>query len=200
GMQLGKSVKGLSEHVDLNIVIQAMTDVYEGKELKLTEDEAKQIRMAFSKQMQAEQTKKVEAEKLANLQEGQKYLAENGKRNEVTTTASGLQYEVVKNGNGEKPVDGDRVKVHYRGTLIDGTEFDSSYSRGEPVEFPLNGVIKGWTEALKLMSVGSKYKLYIPSELAYGERGTRGPIGPNATLLFEVELLDIIKPETKKPE
>ena len=125
--------------------------------------------------------------------EGAKFLAENGKRKEVTTTASGLQYEVLKAGDGPKPAATDNVSVHYKGTLINGTEFDSSYKRGEPATFQVQGVIKGWVEALQLMPVGSKWKLAIPSDIAYGERGAGGDIGPNETLIFEVELLGIVK-------
>lgn len=124
---------------------------------------------------------------------GAKFLADNGKREGVTQTASGLQYEVLTKADGPKPAVTDTVSVHYRGTLLNGTEFDSSYKRGEPATFPLQGVIKGWTEALQLMPVGSKWKLFIPSELAYGERGAGSDIGPNETLVFEVELLGIVK-------
>jgi len=124
--------------------------------------------------------------------EGEKFLAENAKREGVKTTASGLQYEVITEGEGEKPSATSTVKVNYKGTLINGTVFDSSYDRGEPIEFPLNGVIAGWTEGLQLMSVGSKYKLYIPYQLAYGERGGGEMIKPYSALIFEVELLDII--------
>lgn len=126
--------------------------------------------------------------------EGEKFLAENGKKPGVKTTASGLQYKIEKEGTGALPADTSVVKVHYKGTLLDGTEFDSSYKRGEPAEFPVNRVIAGWTEALQLMPVGSKWTLYIPSDLAYGPRGTQGAIGPNETLIFEVELLDIVDP------
>ena len=124
-------------------------------------------------------------------EEGEKFLAENAKREGVKTTASGLQYEVLEATIAQKPKATDTVKVHYEGTLIDGTIFDSSYQRGEPIEFPLNGVIKGWTEGLQLMPVGSKYKLYIPYELAYGERGAGASIPPYAALIFTVELLEI---------
>lgn len=117
---------------------------------------------------------------------------ENAKREEVKTTESGLQYEVIEEGNGPKPTAEDKVRVHYHGTTIDGEVFDSSVDRGEPTEFPLNGVIKGWTEGIQLMPVGSKYKFYIPSELAYGEQGAQGAIEPNSALIFEVELLDIV--------
>ncbi len=122
---------------------------------------------------------------------GQEFLKENAKKEGVKTTASGLQYKVVKEGDGKSPKATDTVKVHYRGTLIDGTEFDSSYKRNEPIEFPLNGVIKGWTEGLQLMKEGSKYILYIPSNLGYGARGAGGVIPPDATLIFEVELLKV---------
>ncbi|MCR5050255.1 MAG: FKBP-type peptidyl-prolyl cis-trans isomerase [Paludibacteraceae bacterium] len=124
-------------------------------------------------------------------EEGEKFLAENGKRNGVQTTASGLQYEVLEATLGQKPKATDKVKVHYEGTLIDGTVFDSSYKRGEAISFPLNGVIKGWTEGLQLMSVGSKYKFFIPYQLAYGERGAGASIPPYAALIFTVELLGI---------
>ena len=119
------------------------------------------------------------------------FQLKNGKRPEVTTTASGLQYEILTEGNDVKPVDADKVTVHYTGTLLDGTVFDSSVERGEPASFPLNGVIKGWTEGLQYMGIGAKYKFYIPSDLAYGPRGAGGQIGPNATLIFEVELISI---------
>lgn len=129
-----------------------------------------------------------------NLKEGQEFLAENAKRPEVKTTETGLQYEVLQEGNGPKPTAADAVEVHYEGRLIDGTVFDSSYERGETITFPLNRVIPGWTEGLQLMPVGSKYRLYIPSNLGYGPQGTPGgPIGPNATLIFDVELISIPK-------
>lgn len=132
-----------------------------------------------------------EAAKEKNLEEGREFLAENAKRPEVKVTESGLQYEVLVKGDGPVPTSSDKVKVHYHGTLIDGTVFDSSVERGEPIVFPVTGVIKGWVEALQMMPVGSKWKLFIPSNLAYGERGAGGTIGPNAVLIFEVELLGI---------
>ena len=127
----------------------------------------------------------------ANVEAGQKFLAENGKRDGVVTTATGLQYEVLAEGSGDSPKETEQVTVHYHGTLIDGTVFDSSVERGQPATFPVNGVIPGWVEALQLMKPGAKYKLFIPSNLAYGERGAGGSIGPNATLIFEVELISI---------
>ena len=126
-----------------------------------------------------------------NVEAGQKFLDENAKRDGVVTTATGLQYEVLKEGSGDSPKETDNVTVHYHGTLIDGTVFDSSVDRGQPATFPVNGVIPGWVEALQLMNAGAKYKLFIPSNLAYGERGAGGAIGPNATLVFEVELISI---------
>lgn len=126
-----------------------------------------------------------------NVEAGKAYRAQNGERPEVTTTASGLQYEVLAEGNGARPNARDRVTVHYQGTLVDGTEFDSSYRRGQPAAFPLDGVISGWTEALQLMKVGSKYRIVLPPELAYGDRGAPPVIGPGATLIFEVELLNV---------
>src|SRR5690554_826308 len=128
----------------------------------------------------------------ANIEEGELFLEENSKRTEVTTLVSGLQYEIIQKGEGATPASTDKVKCHYHGTLVDGTVFDSSVQRGEPAEFPVNGVIQGWVEALQLMQVGSKWRLYVPSNLAYGERGAGGVIGPHATLIFEVELLAIV--------
>ncbi|MPQ47499.1 FKBP-type peptidyl-prolyl cis-trans isomerase [Marinifilum sp. N1E240] len=134
----------------------------------------------------------------ANLAKGEQFLSENANKDGIVTTASGLQYRVISEGTGARPMATDQVKVHYRGTTIDGKEFDSSYKRNEPTTFAANRVIKGWTEALTLMPVGSKYELFIPSKLAYGPRGAGGNIGPNETLIFEVELLEIVKPDQKK--
>lgn len=143
--------------------------------------------MAFQQEMSSKM--KNLAEK--NTKEGEAFLEANKKKSGVITLPSGLQYKILKEGNGAKPTATQTVKCHYRGTLIDGKEFDSSYKRGEPTEFPVGGVIKGWTEALQLMPVGSKWELYIPSTLAYGERGAGQTIGPNAVLIFEIELLSI---------
>lgn len=135
----------------------------------------------------------------ANLEKGQKFMAENAKKEGVKELVDGIQYKVIKEGNGAKPAATDVVKVHYKGTLIDGTEFDSSIKRGEPAEFPLNRVIAGWTKSLQEMTVGSKWELYIPADQAYGQRGS-GPIGPNETLIFQVELLDIVTPQAPANE
>lgn len=193
GMNIGQNLKQQDlSALDLNILMQGMSDVIKGK----TQFDDNQANMIlgnyFAKQQaskQAEEAKKYESNKLA----GQKFLEENKKKTGVVTLPSGLQYEVIKMGEGAKPTINDKVKTHYHGTLIDGTIFDSSVQRGEPIEFPVGGVIKGWTEALQLMPVGSKWKLYIPYDLAYGERSAGSTIKPYSTLVFEVELLDITK-------
>jgi len=148
--------------------------------------------MAVSKKMQEEQMKKMQAKGSENKIAGEKFLAENKTKEGIVTTESGLQYKVIKEGEGLIPTIDHTVKVHYTGTLLDGTKFDSSVDRGTPAEFRVGGVIKGWTEALQLMKVGSKYQLFIPSELAYGERGAGADILPNSTLIFDVELLEIV--------
>ena len=163
----------------------ALEDIFTGKEPKLTPEMANKILQAFMEKQQSGEGK-------ANLEEGLKFLAENREKEGITETASGLQYQVLEEGDGEKPSPSDQVKCHYHGTLIDGTVFDSSVQRGEPATFPVNGVIQGWVEALQMMATGSKWRLYVPSDLAYGERGAGGAIGPNTTLVFEVELLEIV--------
>ncbi len=198
GMDIGMSVKSLKADMDRTALLAAINDRLDGVTLKLSEADASKAKQAFFKQ-QAEKRateKKVAGEK--NKADGVKFLAENGKKKGVTTTKSGLQYEVVKQGDGAKPKATDKVTVHYRGTLIDGTEFDSSYKRGQPVTFPLNGVIKGWTEGVQLMNVGSKFKFTIPSDLAYGPNGAGPKIGPDSVLVFEVELLSIGEPKAAK--
>ncbi|MCT4583028.1 MAG: FKBP-type peptidyl-prolyl cis-trans isomerase [Flavobacteriales bacterium] len=151
------------------------------------------ILQSFMQKQQAIAAEKNKANFAEVIAEGEQFLAENGKRPEVTTLPSGLQYEIIKEGNGEKPTMMNSVLAHYHGTLINGTVFDSSVDRGEPTEFPVSGVISGWTEALQLMPVGSKWKLYVPYNLAYGERGAGAQIGPYSTLIFDVELLEITK-------
>jgi FKBP-type peptidyl-prolyl cis-trans isomerase len=171
--------------------------VTEGATPLMTEDEIKTTIQAFGQKLMAKREEDQKALGEKNKTASEAYMTENAKKEGIKTTASGLQYKVVTEGKGAKPKADDVVEVNYKGTLIDGTEFDSSYKRGQPVKFPVNGVIPGWTEALQLMPVGSKYELYIPSDLAYGPGGTGGVIGPNQALVFEVELLDIKKPETK---
>lgn len=186
GLEIGTFLKGLGTEIDLELFQRAIEDQLKGRKPLISPEEAAQIKSASMRRMQTAKSKSNEAE-------GEAYLQKNAKKKGVVTTASGLQYEVLKEGNGPKPKATDRVKVHYRGTLVDGTEFDSSYKRGSPATFAANRVIAGWTEALQLMNVGSKYRLVIPPKLAYGERGAGGRIGPNATLIFEVELLGIEK-------
>lgn len=185
GVSVANNLKNSGfESIETEAVASAFNDVFAGEDVKITEEEAN----AFIQEYFVELSEKKSKEAVA---EGNAFLEENGQREGVVTTASGLQYEVLSKGEGAMPSASDQVTVHYHGTLLDGTVFDSSVDRGEPATFPVNGVIPGWVEALQLMNVGSKYKLFIPSNLAYGERGAGGSIGPNATLIFDVELLSI---------
>ena len=186
GLSLGTNLKNNGfEALDYETLASGMQDVMEGKSLQMNIQEAQQLINEYFQQLQ----EKVHASTIA---EGKSFLDENAKRSEVTTTESGLQYEIMTEGKGAIPAASDQVKVHYHGTLINGQVFDSSVSRGEPATFGVTQVIKGWVEALQLMPVGSKWKLYIPSELAYGAQGAGQAIGPHTTLVFEVELLDIV--------
>lgn len=191
GMNIGRDFKTQGIEVDPDLLAQGIKDVTADSKLLLTEDEVKEAITAFQKEMTAKQETKAKAAGEKNLKEGEAFLAENSKKEGVVTLPSGLQYQVIEAGSGKKPGKDATVSVQYRGTLIDGTEFDSSYKRGEPATFPVSGVIAGWTEALQLMPEGAKWKLFIPAALAYGERGAGQTIGPNATLVFEVELLKI---------
>ncbi|MFO7557948.1 MAG: FKBP-type peptidyl-prolyl cis-trans isomerase [Desulfobacterales bacterium] len=193
GNNIARSLKNVKDEIDLEIVIHGIKDQFNGKPLQLSEEDAASIMREFSMKIKAEQEEQAKLLASQNLEKGKNFLETNSKAEGVVTTESGLQYLIIENGDGPKPVKTDMVKVHYTGTTIEGEEFDSSYKRGEPAVFPVTGVIKGWTEALLLMNVGSKYKLFIPSELAYGERGAGPTIAPNAVLLFEVELLEIEK-------
>jgi FKBP-type peptidyl-prolyl cis-trans isomerase FkpA len=190
GMDIGKSLREQGTEVDLEALADAIRATYLGEELAMTAEEAAAVRQAYIDKRKAAQQAELAASGGINLAEGQKFLAENKLKEGVETTASGLQYRVLKMGDGDRPVATDTVKVHYRGTLLDGTEFDSSYARNEPISFTLNRVIAGWTEGVQLMPTGSKFLFYIAPELAYGEGGG-GPIPPNSTLVFEVELLEI---------
>lgn len=192
GMDMANQLFQIKDEIDVQVMMRAVSDVLGERETALTPEQADQVRNAFIEKLQNRAAEEQAEIAKANREEGERFLAENGRREGVITTESGLQYEVLRAGDGPRPSLNDQVRVHYVGTLIDGTKFDSSYDRGQPATFPLNGVIAGWTEALQLMPVGSKYKLFIPSDLAYGDRGTPGPIGPNATLIFEVELLEIL--------
>lgn len=192
GTGLGQRIKQESFNINVDAFSQGIRDAVEGSEPLMTQDEIMNEMKVFQQKQQAAAQAQAEKAGLENLEQGKAFLAENAKAEGVVTTESGLQYKVITEGNGAKPSASDTVEVHYAGTLIDGTEFDSSYTRGQTVSFPVGGVIPGWTEALQLMTVGSKWQLVIPSELAYGPGGTGGgPIGPNATLLFDVELIAI---------
>lgn len=186
GYQFAKNLKSQNVEVDLAAMKSALADASAGKPSQVSEEEMQRVMQA----MYEERNKKMKEEGDANLKKGQDWLEANKNAEGVKVTASGLQYKVISDGSGPKPKDSDVVVVHYKGTLLDGTEFDSSYKRNEPAEFPLKAVIPGWTEGLQLMNKGSKYELYIPAALAYGERG-RPSIPPNSVLKFEVELLDI---------
>lgn len=198
GLDVAKSLEQIKDEVDLDTISKALKDGLSGETTLMNEEQATKVREAFGQRIQAKQLAEVTAKAEENRVAGETFLAQNGKRPEVTTTESGLQFEVLTPGNGPKPKPTDPVRVHYAGTLLDGTSFDSSYDRGEPVVFSLDQVVPGWQEGIVLMPVGSKYRFWIPSELAYGKQGTPGgPIGPNTTLVFEVELLDIAKNESK---
>ncbi len=196
GMAMGKQLAEIKDEVNLDTVVKATRSQLAGEKLLLDDEQAKGIFESFGQKMQAKQVAKMMADAKANLDSGAKFLAENGKKQGVVTTPSGLQYQVLSAGEGAKPVASSGVKVHYKGSLLDGKTFDSSYDRGEPAVMPLQGVIPGWSEGLQLMPVGSKYKFWIPSTLAYGEQAPP-TIGPNQVLVFEVELLEIVKPATK---
>ena len=191
GMDIGQSLSGQDMDLNIDILMEALRATYMGEETLLTQEEALAEREAFiqRRQQELEQQRTRDAE--INAAEGAAFLAENAGKEGVQVTESGLQYRVIEEGDGDRPAATDRVTVHYKGTLINGVEFDSSYSRGEPATFALNQVIPGWTEGLQLMRTGSRYEFFIPSDLAYGEQGRPGPIGPNSTLVFEVELLEI---------
>ena len=196
GMDVGRGLTQIKDEIDIKVVEAAIEATIKGEKTALTQEEALQVRQEFMKTLQAKRVAEQKAAADTNKKEGEAFLAANKSKAGVKTTASGLQYLVEKQGTGAKPKATDTVKDNYLGTKIDGTKFDSSYDRGQPATFPLNGVIKGWGEGLQLMPVGSKYKLFVPSDLAYGENGP-GQIGPNATLIFEVELLDIEKAADK---
>ncbi len=197
---LGQRIAADSVPLDHTVFLAGVEDALKGVEPRLTPEEMQAEMQAYQEKMVAEQQVAQQALGEANKAAGAAYLAENAAREGVMVTESGLQYEVLQQGEGAKPSAEDTVEVHYRGTLVDGSEFDSSYSRGEPVTFGVGQVIPGWTEALQLMSVGSKYKLAIPSELAYGAGGAGQLIGPNAALIFEVELLSIPSQESGEAE
>jgi len=193
GIQFGSQMSQIKDMVDQDAIIQGFKDSLAGNEPKLTKEEMQTTMQAFQKtMMEKQQAKQAELAKSGKA-EGDKFLADNKAKEGVKTTESGLQYMIITEGKGDSPKDTDTVVTHYTGTTIDGKVFDSSVKRNAPATFPVNGVIKGWTEALQLMKVGAKWKLFIPSELAYGERGAGANIGPNQVLIFEIELLEIKK-------
>lgn len=191
GLDIGSSFKKQAIDIDPEILLRGLKDALSGKPALLTDAEVREVLIAFQQEVRAKEEGRVKEIAEKNKKEGEAFLAENKKKKSVVTLPSGLQYKVITAGTGEMPKSTDTVTTHYRGTLIDGTEFDSSYERGQPATFPVTGVIAGWTEALQLMKVGSKWQLFIPSGLAYGARGAGGTIGPDATLIFEVELISI---------
>ncbi len=194
GYDIGDSFKKQKIELNLDAMITGLKDAMAGKDAAMPKEEREKVLQAFQKEMMEKQMAASKEAAAKNAAEGTKFLEENKKKDGVKTTASGLQYKVLKEGSGPSPKETDTVVTNYRGTLIDGTEFDSSYKRNEPASFQVNRVIKGWIEALQLMKPGAKYQLFIPASLAYGERGAGQTIGPNATLIFEVELLSITQP------
>ncbi len=195
GTNIGSQFKSEEINIDEQALLAGITDAIAGNTPRMDQEEIVAVLQSFQDQQVARQEESMKVKAEANLLEGQQFLSENATKEGVVTLESGLQYKVIESGEGNSPAVDDIVQVHYRGTLIDGSEFDSSFKRGVPAEFGVNQVIPGWTEALQLMKEGAKWELYIPSELAYGPGGTGGPIGPNQTLLFEVALLKILPAE-----
>lgn len=191
GADIGKRLKSQSIDVDADSFALGMKDALSGGKMLLTDEEIRETLSALQKELVEKQAEKNKLLGEKNKKEGEDFLAENKKKEGVVTLPSGLQYKVIKEGTGKQPSADATVETNYRGTLIDGTEFDSSYKRGQTATFPVNGVIKGWTEALQLMKEGAKWQLFVPANLAYGERGAGNVIGPNATLIFEVELISV---------
>jgi FKBP-type peptidyl-prolyl cis-trans isomerase len=201
GMNIGTGMHRQSLQIDPNILLRGLKDALAGGKTLMTDEEAKAVMTQLQNEMRKAQQEKMQQAGAANKKEGDTFLEANKAKEGVKVLPSGLQYKILKEGTGPKPTASDTVVCNYRGTLIDGKEFDSSYKRGEAATFPVNGVIKGWTEALQLMPVGSKWQLFLPADLAYGDRGAGADIGPDATLIFEVELMSIqqAKPADAKP-
>jgi FKBP-type peptidyl-prolyl cis-trans isomerase FklB len=201
GMKMGENLHKQSVPVDPAIFARGMRDALAGGKTLLTDEEAQAVLGQMQKEMHDKQQAKMQEEGAGNKKEGDAFLAANKSKEGVVALPSGLQYKILKAGTGPKPTANDTVECNYRGTLINGKEFDSSYKRGQPADFPVGGVIKGWTEALQLMPVGSKWQLFVPADLAYGDRGAGADIGPGETLIFEVELMSIQdKSKEKAPE
>jgi len=193
GFQIGSNLRQDSLTIDQKVFLAGLNQGLDGGESLISQEEATQVMTSLQANMQEKAAAKQKEDLEKNAGEGEKFLAENAKKEGVVVLESGLQYKVIEEGSGESPKATDTVVTNYRGTLIDGTEFDSSYKRGEPAKFPVNRVIQGWTEALQLMKPGAKWELYVPSDLAYGASGAGGMIGPNATLIFEIELIGLDK-------
>jgi len=193
GLDLGAYFKSLGEDLDLVNIQHGIEDAYQGRKPLLSTEESAGIQQKFARKQQEKRLQKTREMMIRNRKAADDFLKENGKKDGVQTTASGLQYKLIKAGDGATPKADDTVKVQYRGTLLNGTEFDSSYKRGKPAVFSVNQVIPGWTEALQLMKVGSKYRIFLPPDLAYGDRGAPPVIAPGSMLIFDVELVDIVK-------
>jgi FKBP-type peptidyl-prolyl cis-trans isomerase FklB len=193
GLDIGQNFKARAMDIDMEVLAQGLRDSQKTDKPLLGTEEIQKVMAQFQQDMMKAEQQKRMSQGQGNKAKEEAFLKENAQKPGIKVTASGLQYKVITPGNGPLPKESDTVKVHYRGTLLDGSEFDSSYKRNQPAVFPLKGVIKGWTEALQLMKVGSKYQIFLPSNLAYGEQGAGQVIGPNATLIFEVELLGIEK-------
>lgn len=200
GVDLGRSLAQVKDDVDVKALEKGLEEVAAGKEPRLDDKAREEIKNSVAKKIQEKQVADRAAKAEKAKTDGEAFLAENGKKEGVKTTASGLQYTIEKEGDGAAPTASDKVTVNYKGTLLNGETFDSSYDRGQPVTFPLANVIPGWTEGLQLMKAGGKAKFWIPASLAYGERGAGGKIGPNETLAFEVELISVEKGEAPKAE
>lgn len=198
GFQVGQNIHNYGAQINLDSFTKGFTDALAGKPGALSKEEMQKAMADFEQNLRSKMDSKKREQGDKNTKEGKSFLEANAKKPGVKVLPSGLQYKVITEGSGTSPKATDVVKTHYRGTLIDGKEFDSSYARKEPAEFPVNGVIKGWTEALQLMKPGAKWQLFIPSELAYGTQGAGADIGPNATLIFEVELLAVKAGDTSK--
>lgn len=193
GLDMGNSLAPAGDLLDLDAFMKGIQDAMTEAEPAMDQEQLQAALQGFSERVRETQMAEMEALGEVNREAGEAYLETNAAREEVTVTESGLQYEVLEPGDGPSPTDDDQVTIHYRGTLVDGTEFDSSYERGEPATFGVGGVIPGFSEGLKLMNVGSRYRFVIPSDLGYGPQGAGGDIGPDATLIFEVELLEIVE-------
>lgn len=192
GIGLGKNIKNMTADVDVDLIAKGIKDGIAGGKMLLTDEQIAAALQSFQQQLNVKMAEAAKGAGEKNKKEGEAFLAENKKKPGVVALPSGLQYKEIKAGTGKTPKATDTVSTHYKGTLLDGTEFDSSYKRGQPASFPVNGVIPGWTEALQKMKVGSKWQLFIPSELAYGENPQPGsPIGPNSVLVFDIELLGV---------